>query len=225
VPFCFPWSLWGPQNTTWFLGDCRQSLYGFRTVGFIDDFWSPEPRRLCIRDFNPHNICDYGTGGETGQHGRLVRGRTTTTIISPFTEPLGYALPYREIISEELQVDASWTIMDNSSVLLSKASHNLCFGPSAYDQLWQRGREESLEKVEVLIFWLLPDIDACGLGQWYSSPISICQNVRLCCNYEIVLFLVPFDYVDGNHDVDWCDTLVLLTMTKSNGNTNNNQNG
>jgi hypothetical protein len=131
---CFPWSSWRPQNTTWFLGDCRQSLYGFRTVGFIDHSRSLEPRRLCIRDFNPHNICDYSARCETGRHGRLVQGGTTTTM-NPFTEPLGSALPYREIISEELQVDASKTIMDNSRVLLLKASHNLCFGPSAYDGL------------------------------------------------------------------------------------------
>jgi hypothetical protein len=122
-----PWSSWGPQNTTWSLGDCRQSLHGFRTVGFVqvdENSWLYAPARLRIRDFNPHNICDYGAGGETGQHGRFVQGGTTTTVVSPFTEPLGSVLPYREVISEEL-FDATEIIMDESRIVLLEASRSL----------------------------------------------------------------------------------------------------
>jgi hypothetical protein len=134
----FPWEEWGMQNTTCFVGDYRQSLYGFRTVGFIDEGssnWSSEPRpsRLCIRDFNPHNVCNYGAGDETGRRGRFVRGGTCKKM-KPFREALEVALPYREIISEEL-FDASETIMDESRILLLKASCNLYFGFSAYNEL------------------------------------------------------------------------------------------
>jgi len=48
----------------------------------------------------------------------------TTMICHPFREPLGSALPYRQIISEEL-FDMMETLMDESRILLLKVSRNL----------------------------------------------------------------------------------------------------
>ncbi|OAX42293.1 hypothetical protein K503DRAFT_863207 [Rhizopogon vinicolor AM-OR11-026] len=127
-----PWSVWGPQHTSWFPGECwQQSLHAFRTVGSIhqssSDYWSHKPPRwLWIRDFNPHIACNYGADDATKRRGRLVQGiQTPTTIPHPFTEPLGSAPPYREIVSEEV-FDVSEVIMDQSRILLLEASRNLC---------------------------------------------------------------------------------------------------
>ncbi|OJA17833.1 hypothetical protein AZE42_03321 [Rhizopogon vesiculosus] len=124
-----PWSVWGPQHTSWFPGECwQQSLYGFRTVGAINQnfstYWPvPPPRSLWIRDFNPHIACNYDADDATTRRGRLVQGiQAPTTIPHPFTEPLGSALPYREIVSEEV-FDVSETckalkaVIDNSGML------------------------------------------------------------------------------------------------------------
>jgi hypothetical protein len=131
-PWSLPWAMWGPQNTSCLQGELLrwpQSLYGFRTVGSADeDLGHCSPRRLCIRDFNPHVACNYGAEDAAERHGRLVRGELTTTIHYPFTEPLGSALPYREIVSEEL-FDVTETMMDESRILLLDVSYKLSLGP------------------------------------------------------------------------------------------------
>lgn len=113
-------------------GGCRDnSYYGFRTVGFVGDgnTFNPVPRRLCIRDFNPHNTCNNFTDHTTGPQSPLVQGNPITTTLSDiFTEPLGCALPYREVVSEEL-FDASEAIMDRNNIFLLKlkASRDMFF--------------------------------------------------------------------------------------------------
>ncbi|KAG2039094.1 hypothetical protein BDR03DRAFT_860704 [Suillus americanus] len=135
------WSTWGPQHTTWFRvqrnEDWQSSLYGFRVVEPISDpsEVSREPRRLRIRDFNPHIARNYHAQDTSDWRGRLVEGELTSTISCPFTEPLGSALPYREIVSEEL-FDVDDTLMDESRILLLKVSCNLYLIPSAYNEVW-----------------------------------------------------------------------------------------
>jgi len=127
-----PWSAWGPQHTTWFAGGCgNKSYYGFRTVGFVggENRFSPVPRRLWIRDFNPHNTCNNFADHTTGPQSPLVQGNPITTTLSDiFADPLGCALPYREVISEEL-FDASDAIMDGNNIFLLnlKASRVMFF--------------------------------------------------------------------------------------------------
>jgi hypothetical protein len=135
------WSMWGPQHTTWFRvqmdEDWQSSLCGFRVVELINipSEISRERRRLRIRDFNPHIARNYHAQDKSGWHGRLVEGKLTSTVSCPFTEPLGSALSYREIVSEEL-FDVDDTLMDESRILLLKVSCNLYLIPSAYNEMW-----------------------------------------------------------------------------------------
>jgi hypothetical protein len=134
-----PWSTWGPQHTTCFRlqGDeARQpSLHGFRVIQPINVPEVPrEHRRLRIRDFNPHIARNYHAQDKSGWHGRLVEGELISTISCPFTEPLGSALPYREVVSEEV-FDVDDTLIDGSRILLLKVSCNLYLIPSAYDEV------------------------------------------------------------------------------------------
>lgn len=51
-------------------------------------------------------------------------------------EPLGSALPYREIVSEEL-FNVDNILMDESRIMLFKVSCNLYLPiPSAYNEVW-----------------------------------------------------------------------------------------
>ncbi|KAG0693267.1 hypothetical protein DFH29DRAFT_407018 [Suillus ampliporus] len=138
-----PWSMWGPQHTTWFRvqkkEDWQSSLYGFRVVQSINDSpsdLSREPRRICIRDFNPHIARNYHAQDTSDwrRRGVLVQSELTSIISRPFKEPLGSALPYREIVSEEL-FDAEDTLMDESRILLLK-----------------RDEFEELQNIDVLVF-------------------------------------------------------------------------
>ncbi|KAG1745154.1 hypothetical protein EDB19DRAFT_1692682 [Suillus lakei] len=140
-----PWSMWGPQHTTWFRvrenAKWGPSLYGFRTVtaehvNFGRPYYNlpEEPCRLFIRDFNPHIAWNYGVEDTSGSGGRIVRGKLTRRISRPFTEPLGSALTYRETISEEM-FDVVQTLMDESRILLPKVSRNLPLDPSADNEL------------------------------------------------------------------------------------------
>lgn len=135
-----PWSMWGPQHTTWFQlprdnEDWESSLYGFRVVEPITVPGVPrEHRRLLIRDFNPHIARNYHAQDKSGWHGRLVEGELIGTISRPFTEPLGSALPYREVVSEEL-FDLDNPLIDESRILLLKKDQ---FG--------------ELQQIDVLVF-------------------------------------------------------------------------
>lgn len=60
------------------------------------------PQRLRIRNFNPHIARNYHAEDKSGWLGQFVEGELTSTISCPFTEAIGSALPYREIVSEEL---------------------------------------------------------------------------------------------------------------------------
>jgi len=131
-----PWSMWGPQHTTWFDQDCthqQNSVYGFRTAGIYES--SGISSRLVIRDFNPHISWNYDAGDITGWRSQLVRGELATVIRPPFAEPLGSALSYREIVSEEL-FDVEEIFMDESRVILQKVSRNITRCPtSAYSEI------------------------------------------------------------------------------------------
>ncbi|KAG1745151.1 hypothetical protein EDB19DRAFT_1958795 [Suillus lakei] len=135
-----PWSMWGPQHTTWFRVryiDSEPSLYGFRTVHSIGESESAFPvesRRLCIRDFNPHLAWNYGAEDKFVWRGLLVQGEVTRTISPQFAEPLGSALTYRGVVSEEL-FDVAETLMDDSGILLSKIDGS-----------------EDLQNIDVLVF-------------------------------------------------------------------------
>ncbi|KAG2030422.1 hypothetical protein BDR03DRAFT_987110 [Suillus americanus] len=137
-----PWSMWGPQHTSWFRvrlnEDWHTSLCGFRTVESINEF-SPHhlaegPRRLYIRDFNPHIAWNYGAVDKSGWRGKIVPGMMDRTISYPFTEPLGHALTYRETLSKEL-FDVNEIFSDESRILLVKKSDS-----------------SALEKIDVLVF-------------------------------------------------------------------------
>lgn len=124
-----PWSTWGPQHTTCFRlqrdETWQSSLYGFRVIEPINvPEVSREHRRLRIRDFNPHIARNYHAQDKSGWHGRLVEGELISTRSWPFTEPLGSALPYREVVSEEV-FDVDDTLIDGSRILLLKVSCNL----------------------------------------------------------------------------------------------------
>ncbi|KAG1748311.1 uncharacterized protein EDB91DRAFT_1079296 [Suillus paluster] len=90
------WSIWGPQHTTWFKiredeGDL--SPYGFRTVQSMNK--------------NPSALLNESS--------RLF----DTTISHLFTEPLGSALAYSEIVSEEL-FDGAEALIDEKRILVLK---------------------------------------------------------------------------------------------------------
>lgn len=134
-----PWSTWGPQHTTCFRlqrdETWQSSLYGFRVIEPINvPEVSREHRRLRIRDFNPHIARNYHAQDKSGWHGRLVEGELISTISWPFTEPLGSALPYREVVSEEV-FDVNHTLIDESRILLLKVSCNFYLIPSAYNEV------------------------------------------------------------------------------------------
>ncbi|KAG2137484.1 hypothetical protein DEU56DRAFT_803852 [Suillus clintonianus] len=119
------WSTWGPRHTTWFRRqsneDWESSLYGFRVIEPIRNSpsdLSREPRRLRIRDFNPHIAGNYHAQDKSDWRGQLVQGELTSTISYPFGEPLGSALSYREIVSEEL-FDLDEALMDESRILMN----------------------------------------------------------------------------------------------------------
>ncbi|KAG1888330.1 hypothetical protein F4604DRAFT_1716930 [Suillus subluteus] len=137
------WSMWGPRYTTWFRAtklrkndmDWVSSLYGFRAVDPLDNSASGaplEPRRLRIRNFNPHIARHYHAQDKPDYRGRLVQGELTNTISRPFTEPLGSALPYHEIVSEGLFY-ADTAHMDESRIMLVK-------------------RDRGGQKIDILVF-------------------------------------------------------------------------
>jgi hypothetical protein len=138
-----PWSVLGPQHTTWFEQKSRNwqnSLYGFRTAGIYGSSsdWSRMPSRLLIRDFNPHVHLGCNARDTAGWHSRLIRGELTTAIRPPFMEPLGSALSYREIVSNEL-FNAEGILMDESRIILQKVSRKLAatyiLGPSTHNEI------------------------------------------------------------------------------------------
>ncbi|KAG2134810.1 hypothetical protein DEU56DRAFT_858701 [Suillus clintonianus] len=137
------WSMWGPQNTSWFHvhdnEDWHTSLNGFRTVESVNesspDHFSDDPRRLYIRDFNPHIAWNYSAVDKSGWRSEIIPAREVHGTISyPFTEPLGCALAYRESSSEEL-FDVSEILSDESRILLIRVSRNLILVPPGDNEL------------------------------------------------------------------------------------------
>ncbi|KAG1745156.1 hypothetical protein EDB19DRAFT_1632240 [Suillus lakei] len=125
------WSMWGPQHTSWFdiqlNNDWHTSVCGFRTIESIGEFSSrymDNPRRLYIRDFNPHIAWNYDAVDQSGCCGKIIPGEMDKTVSHPFAEPLGRALTYRESVSEEL-FDVKEILSDESRVLVVKVSRNL----------------------------------------------------------------------------------------------------
>ncbi|KAG0695484.1 hypothetical protein DFH29DRAFT_1083340 [Suillus ampliporus] len=120
-----PWSTWGPKHTRTFkenkFDPCKHSVFGFRTAGLTGDLVSPEGktqrRSLCIRDFNPHRVMDFKAGNGTQGNQRLIEGETTSS--SLFLEPLGSALPYLELTTEEKFIGTELTMEANRVTLLS----------------------------------------------------------------------------------------------------------
>ncbi|KAH7909864.1 hypothetical protein BJ138DRAFT_1127352 [Hygrophoropsis aurantiaca] len=117
-----PWLLWGPKYTRCFskghMDWAQGSAFGYRTIEIIDE--SPGISSLM------HNR-DSSTGSDGCCLGRLVPSAPTTSPRHPFTEPLGSALAYREVISEE-KFEASDVLMDGSTVLLFLRENDLEFG-------------------------------------------------------------------------------------------------
>lgn len=122
------WSTWGPQHTSWFRvqrdEDWRSSLCGFRVVEPFNDSSrvSRMPQRLRIR-ISTHIARNYHAEDKSGWLGQFVEGELTSTISCLFMEPLGSALPYREIVSEEL-FNVDNILMDESRIMLFKVSCN-----------------------------------------------------------------------------------------------------
>ncbi|KAG1750361.1 uncharacterized protein EDB91DRAFT_685249 [Suillus paluster] len=111
--------------------------YGFCVVEPSNDSpsnLSRKPRRVRIRDFNSQIARNYHAQDKSHYRGQLVPGELTSMIFRPFTEPLGPALLYRKIVSEEL-FDAERTFMGESRILLLK-----------------RNRFEEVQNVDVLVF-------------------------------------------------------------------------
>ncbi|KAH7928596.1 hypothetical protein BV22DRAFT_1110357 [Leucogyrophana mollusca] len=119
-----PWPAWGPNYTRWFTQrettDWQHSIYGHRTIETINDdpsYLSQEPRKLRIRDFNPHLARGHRSESGEGDWGRTIVSAPTTTLRRPFVEPLGSGLPYRETISKE-KFDVTEAMMDGCRILL-----------------------------------------------------------------------------------------------------------
>ncbi|KAH7886882.1 hypothetical protein F5I97DRAFT_1807942 [Phlebopus sp. FC_14] len=139
-----PWGLWGPSSTQWFPDtnqtDWQHSVYGFRTVESLNEditreYFSREPRKLRVRDFNPNMTWNYHGEDREGWTGKLVLPQPPplppesgssdalgaeaeeNEVQRPFKERLGKALPYREMVSEET-FDVTDTMMDESRILL-----------------------------------------------------------------------------------------------------------
>ena len=164
--------MWGPQHTTWLPirehESWQPAIYGFRAMDIINEspfHLSCEPCRLRIRDFNPHIAWSYDTEDTAGQ-----RGRADDDDLSPSREPLGSALPYREIISEEL-FDVTETLMDESRILLLKVSRKLSWVP-----LLTTNYGRVLVGVQKSMFW--------------NSDYSIVLTPRLATSYSSVVVRV-----------------------------------
>jgi len=134
APF-LPYSVWGSTRTQWFSDnyvDWQNSVYGYRTVELVNEskiFFSTEPRRLRVRDFNP-GISFFNAPssvlieeGEIGEDGHETEKRGTFVLCpvesktKPFAECLGKGLPHWEVTSEEA-FDATEVMMDEGRILL-----------------------------------------------------------------------------------------------------------
>lgn len=102
-----PWSKWGLKYTRSFKGDshvsCKYVISGLRAVSLYGtQRMEPDPRPLCIRDFNPHRVADFKAGNGIRWNQRLIEGKTWSSGGGNlFLEPLGCSLPYIETITEE----------------------------------------------------------------------------------------------------------------------------
>jgi hypothetical protein len=150
-----PWSAWGleytrllPASIT-FTADLNHCCYGFRSAQLLGKAFSPEghlqPRKLCIRDFNPHRVRHYKARDGTKWHERLVEGELPISDLqSNFLEPIG-GLPYLEIITREKFL-ARGISMDESRVFISVVSYHLLY--ETYTTL----TEIQANRYEVLFF-------------------------------------------------------------------------
>ncbi|KAG1799003.1 uncharacterized protein HD556DRAFT_166653 [Suillus plorans] len=101
-----PWSKWGLKYTRSFKGDshdsCKHVIDGLRAVSLHgSQIMDPDPRPLCIRDFNPHRVADFKAGNGIRWNQRLIEGKTFSSGADLFLEPLGSGLPYIETITAE----------------------------------------------------------------------------------------------------------------------------
>ncbi|KAG1825283.1 hypothetical protein EV424DRAFT_1345793 [Suillus variegatus] len=101
-----PWSKWGPKYTRSFKRDshdsCKYVISGLRAVSLYGtQIIEPDPRPLCIRDFNPHRVADFKAGNGIRWNQRLIEGKTWSSGANLFLEPVGCSLPYIETITEE----------------------------------------------------------------------------------------------------------------------------
>ncbi|OJA12068.1 hypothetical protein AZE42_02191 [Rhizopogon vesiculosus] len=117
-----PWSSWGPKCTRFMKGSgYNHCFYGLRTAELIGSAPSSaserdQLRKLCIRDFNPHQVMHYKAGNRTKWRERLVEGELPG-LQSHFLEPIG-GLPYLEITTRE-KFHVRDIDMDESRVILS----------------------------------------------------------------------------------------------------------
>ncbi|EIW78320.1 hypothetical protein CONPUDRAFT_75036 [Coniophora puteana RWD-64-598 SS2] len=125
-----PWKHWGPSSTRWFSeresSDWQHAVYGFRTIETINEdvLFSRHPRRLRIRDFNPH--FERGNDREVEDECRFVMAKDAgrEKVTRPFREPLGAGLPYKETVSEE-KFEATEVMMDQNRILLLRRNAEL----------------------------------------------------------------------------------------------------
>ncbi|KAG2107023.1 uncharacterized protein F5147DRAFT_774624 [Suillus discolor] len=117
-----PWSKWGLKYTRSFKGDsrdsCKHVIDGLRAVSLHgSQTMDPEPRPLCIRDFNPHRVADFKAGNGIRWNQRLVEGKTFSSGADLFLEPLGIGLPYIETITEEKFLGLNLMVEGNKVML------------------------------------------------------------------------------------------------------------
>ncbi|KAG1755771.1 hypothetical protein EDB19DRAFT_2034422 [Suillus lakei] len=107
---------------------CKHSIFGFRvpTVSLVGDGTSqPDPRPLCIRNFNSHRVVDFKAWNGTRWNQRLIEGETPSS--SLFLEPLGSGLSYLETITQEkfLATDMSMHGSKQGNIAIARScEHN-----------------------------------------------------------------------------------------------------
>lgn len=117
-----PWSEWGLKYTRFFREDphdsCEHDIVGLRAVSLYGpQTMRPEPRPLCIRDFNPNRVADFKAGNGIRWNQRLIEGNSMDSSADMFLKPLGSGLPYIETITEEEFLGLDFTVEGNKVML------------------------------------------------------------------------------------------------------------